>query len=382
MGGQMTFNSGGFSASEEQMEHWPPQMKDNLRRVVSRLQAPNLKDKCIDECSTIRGYINLMNSVSDSSKYAGVTVTYSGSTFDTSPETSFTASVNPEAYYNNSNIAYVTGVMIDEVVRIGDDEFALRDVYGASIATCEKVILSGGAIGTPALVKRSPTLRTDMQNVGQGLADHYGCVVTAVFLNAPQDATPNYWTNGLATIIGPGKLAQVIPVCFPRVSTNSSDPDAPLGPLVCAVIVYGAMHPPRTGSVHADGTYEWGVSLTEEYKRSYSIAFNATIDAMEASWGFGMYTMLEYPTEVFGETRKTDENVNKQKIQGYMMAHVAQLGANQYHHLASMIDAVSADYKLDGEPNILVADASVLDGWPGSLVAPIAAIGYHVGRNA
>ena len=103
---------------------------------------------------------------------------------------------------------------------------------------------------------------------------------------------------------------------------------------------------------------------------------------MEASWGFGMYTMVEYPTEVFGETRKTDENVNKQKIQGYMMAHVAQLGANQYHHLASMIDAVSADYKLDGEPNILVADASVLDGWPGSLVAPIAAIGYHVGRNA
>ena len=273
----------------------------------------------------------------------------------------------------------MTGTEVDKIVRVDHDEFEMHGVDNTIIATCGKVVLSAGAIHTPSLVKRSPTMPTNMSNVGAGLADHYGIVVTAIFPTAPAEAAPDYWRHGLSTILGPDKQSQVIPVCFPRVSTNSSAPNAPPGPLVCAVITYGAMNPPRNGVVNADGTYSWGASLSQAHIDAYSIAFNATVDAMESLWGAGIYTMLEYPNAVFGSPRKTGENVDSQTIKSDLKTYVTTNGANQYHHLASMMDATSSNYELNNVPNVYVADSSVLDGWPGSPVAPVVAIGYAVG---
>ena len=102
VGGQMAFNSGGFSASWEQMRHWSASMQNNLATVISKLGGPFLNGTCNSECAEINAFVVAKG-------YEGVTAAYSGSTFNPSFETSYTASVNPEYYYNSSNIDLYDG---------------------------------------------------------------------------------------------------------------------------------------------------------------------------------------------------------------------------------------------------------------------------------
>ena len=77
-------------------------MQNNLATVISKLGGPFLNGTCNSECAEINAFVVAKG-------YEGVTAAYSGSTFNPSFETSYTASVNPEYYYNSSNIDLYDG---------------------------------------------------------------------------------------------------------------------------------------------------------------------------------------------------------------------------------------------------------------------------------
>jgi hypothetical protein len=372
VGGQSAYNSLAWSADNLSIKTLPEVVRPYVSTVTSALDLPNAYT-CKNECLIIKRYVEGLQN-------PNITFFYSGTTYKPRPPT-FISRLNFEDIYvgTDSALNLLTGTHVDRIERSGvmidPQRYVLKDRSSQTIASCNTVILAGGAIHTPALLKRSPDildLVTDPTTIGKGLADHYGVVVTGTFLDVPVSIQPNYFANGAPMIEGPGGLSQSLHSCFPRY-------ESPV--LICVIIIYGADLPPRVGEVtDGSGSFTWKLTLDQAYQDSYLTNFDASIDALENFVGVaGSYNIS---TDFTGSHVLKSKDQVKQSLRQV----INTAGMGNYHHMASMLDAVvdwkTGNYQLKNVPNMYVADGSAMRGYTGSTMAPIAAIGYKSASDA
>ena len=294
-----------------------------------------------------------------------------------------------------TGIGIRTGKKVHSMHKTDAGAWRLVDDQEQPVATCDRVLLAAGVIGTPALIKRSADLASWHSSVGKNMVDHVGVIYVGTFA-FPGDAANLNEAGGSNPIVTSNDG-------FGHTYVQCLDPD-PVGTITCYFIPTGSNIPDSMRSeqstVAADEThtFRFDSSWDTRYKTSTMETLKHAIAMTEAVYGpgnyFGLsaygvpvvhYTMggTATPVDFTGATGAPQfmgsiavKNDHEQRVSS-----TAGLYAI-YHAMGTTYDLVdSSNSHVIPGTTIALGDASVFAGTPGGMMSLTAMAHGYVGMT-
>lgn len=395
-GGNFQWNGGLFFHGPDAETGLTAVEIEGLRTVASNLGIANGTAVC-DASPGCKGIIDAFHGLSET---YGVRVMGGASTV--SSETSTRIDLQRQTREKVKG-QYRTGVAVAHVQRQPDGAYELKDGSDATVATCDNVILAGGAFMTPKLFQSSfPNVCAD---AGKYLMNHYGVISVGTFYHADaftlgtSIAPPSGYFDAFPYFVPDDNLSHTITLC-------SATGDG-IG-VQCNIIVYGALQndaqyaSSEGNNVTVDGDIHYTYTPDAASTASYVKSGSAAVDALEAYYqslgaypgtyisvnadytitgkkAGGHYQTIDV-TDVADIAAKAMNSTEMKESIADKMEH--ELGYAIYHEMGTMSACVATDTNKVTE-YVFVGDASASKhGFVGSTAALSSIHGYKAGKAA